>query len=335
LVQEAGVTDLSEQRASAKSESVPLISDEMVRSFVDADLAVASIEAAYRDYGRERRVLSDPPALLLPNNAPRQSTFKVKGGRLASLGVVGFRMIADRESDAGEQTIDYCWVADVSTGRLIGLVDETWLHRLRTAVTGVVAAKWLARHESHVATIIGAGKIANELPGPLCRAFGLRELRIVARRMESARTFAERHGSNVAVRPFVNVREATKDADIIICISSSPDPVLRAGDLAPGVFVCGMGSGSEIAADVLDRADRFVVDDLEYAFSIGSVRGWVENGMSRDAISRRLDADIGEIAIGAKPGRVHDKEIILSIVQGMACCDVALAHVVLSRAGFV
>ncbi|MGH6725432.1 MAG: hypothetical protein ACREB8_02655 [Pseudolabrys sp.] len=326
---------MSEHRAVPKLHSIPLIPDDVVRSLVDLDQAVKTIEQAYADYGRARRVLSDPPALLLPGRTDRQAAFKVKGARLSSLGVAGFRMIADRMTDGGEETIDYCWVADAATGRLIGLVDETWLHRLRTALTGVVAAKWLARSQSSVVTIVGAGKIADELPAALSRVFDLKELRVAARRTESAEAFARRHDSVANVRPFSSVHDASQGADIVLCISSASTPVLHASDLAPGMLVCGMGGGAEIAGDTLDRTDRFIIDDLEYALTIGSVRGWLDQGMSRETIENRVDADIGDIAIGAKPGRTRDSDIVVAIIQGMACCDVALSHLAISRAGLV
>ena len=193
------------QHVIPKPEYVPLFLDTAVRLLIDVDQAIEAVEKAFVSYGHARQVLSDPPALLLPDRKPLQAAFKVKGGELTSLGVAGFRMIADKDTHQREQTIDYCWVAEKSSGRLIGLVDETSLHRLRTAVTGVVAAKWLARPESRVATIIGAGKIADELPAPLCRAFKLDEIRIVARRFESAQAFAARHSHLVKVTPFNGV----------------------------------------------------------------------------------------------------------------------------------
>ena len=316
-----------------KFDSIPLLSSDFVRSLVDVDLAVQAIEQAYLGYGRERHVLSSPPAMLMAPREAGNAAFKVKGARLNSCGIAGFRMIADRLVDGNEQTIDLCWVADAVTGRVIGLVDETWLHRLRTALTGVVAAKWLARPESRIITIIGAGKIADELPGPLRRVFDMQEIRVVARRMESATAFARRHAAVCDIKPFADVDQATANADIVICISAATAPLLCASALAPGVTVCGMGGGPEIDADVLDRADRFIVDDLEYSLSIGSVCGWLAQGRSRDNIARRVDADLGEIALGAKPGRTSAKELVLAIVQGMACCDLALANLVLTRAG--
>ena len=95
--------------------------------------------------------------------------------------------------------------------------------------------------------------------------------------------------------------------------------------------VCGLGGGSEIAADALDRVDRLVVDDLAFALTIGSVRGWHQAGMGRADLERRLSADIGEIATGARPGRTSPAETVVAVIQGMACCDLALAAFALDR----
>lgn len=314
---------------------MPLLTDAAVRALINVDLAVETIERVYAEYGRARRVLSAPPALLLPESIQGQAAFKVKGARLNSLGVGGFRMIADRTANGAEETIDFCWVADSETGRVVGLVDETWLHRLRTALTGVVAARYLSRKPTRVISIIGAGKIADELPAALTKSFMPDEIRVVARRKESAESFARRHDSVANIKPFIDAEKGVDAADLVICISSAESPVLKAAYLSAGATVCGMGGGAEIDVDVLDRADKFVADDLEYALTIGSVRGWLDAGRTRSSISGRLDADLGEIAIGAKPGRTDDRAIVLVIVQGMACCDLALARLALVRAGLM
>jgi ornithine cyclodeaminase len=97
--------------------------------------------------------------------------------------------------------------------------------------------------------------------------------------------------------------------------------------------VCGLGGGYEIAADAFERSDAFVVDELDYALTIGSVKGWVESGLDRERIAQRTTANIGEIATGAKVGRRGPDDIVLAVIQGMACCDVALAHLALQQAG--
>jgi ornithine cyclodeaminase len=202
-------------------------------------------------------------------------------------------------------------------------------------MTGVVAAKWLARAGSRVATIIGAGHIAEELPACLKEAFDLDEIRIISRRFETARAFAERHGAAFPMRAFETVEDAVKGADIVLAISSATEPVLRFAHLAKGMTVCGLGGGYEISADAFEGADVFVIDELDYALTIGSVKGWVESGLDRELIAQRTTANIGEIATGAKTGRRSPDDVVLAIIQGMACCDVALAHLALQQAGLV
>jgi ornithine cyclodeaminase/alanine dehydrogenase-like protein (mu-crystallin family) len=312
--------------------SVPLLDDRDVRSAVTHRDAIEVIESVYADYGRAGAVLSIPPAMLMKPLKPGSAAFKVKGGHVPSRGISGFRMIADRDIDGRESTIDCCWIADAETGRLLGLVHETWLHRLRTAMTSVVAMKWLARTDSRIAVIVGAGQIAEEIPAGLAALFDLAELRIVSRQFETAVAFAQRHRGLFHVRPFPSVEAAMEGADIVITSSSSDKALVHGSFLRPGMTVCSLGAGPELGVDVVTRADRLVVDDFEYACTIGSIRGWLAAGIERDELRQRICANIGEVALDRRIGRRSPDEIVVAVIQGMACCDVALAFRVLERA---
>lgn len=311
---------------------LPILREEDVRRLIAIEDALTTVEAAYAAYGRHRRVLSDPPAATIRPSGPG-AVFKLKGAHLADAGVTGLRIIADRRTSDGEETIDHCWIADAFSGAPLGLVSEHWLHRLRTAVTGVVAARFLARPDSRVAVIIGAGPIADEAPAALAAAFPIEEIRVVTRRPASGAAFVERHrdlGARVAA---TSLDEVIDGADIVLGISSAESPVIHARHMAPGRFVCGLGGGAEIAFDCLGAADRFVIDEFAYATMIGSVKGWIDGGARPDEIEARLDADIGEVAAGMKAFGDSAGEKRLAIIQGMAHCDLALAHLALVRAG--
>ena len=82
----------------------------------------------------------------------------------------------------------------------------------------------------------------------------------------------------------------------------------------------------ELAPDLLGWAHRFVVDELSFALTCGSLGGWVAGGaVPAAAIAARVDADIGQVAAGLKPGRQADGENVLAIIQGMAIGDLALS----------
>lgn len=312
--------------------SVRLLSEGDVRAVVTHRDAIEVIEAVYADYGRVGTILSDPPAMLMRALKPGDATFKIKGGHVPAREISGFRIIADREVNGNESTLDYCWLAESETGRVVGLVQETWLHRLRTAMTSVVALKWLARPDSRIATIVGAGQIADEIPAGLREAFDLDEIRIVSRRLETAMAFAERHQRSGDVRAFESIDDAVDGADIVITSSSSNTVLIHGRHLRKGMTVCSLGAGPELSADLVERADRLVVDDFEYACTIGSMRGWLAAGFDREALRRRITADIGRVALDRRSGRGGADESIVAVIQGMACCDVALAFHAFERA---
>jgi ornithine cyclodeaminase len=94
-----------------------------------------------------------------------------------------------------------------------------------------------------------------------------------------------------------------------------------------------MGGEAEVQFDVLAEVNRFIVDDLEYALSRGDMRYWLNSGCVDDEIvSRRVDANIGEVIYGAKPGRVHSDDTVYAIIQGMSICDIAMSKAVLDNA---
>lgn len=287
--------------------------------------ALDAVEAAWRDYGRHRQVLSKPAAMSLPAGA---TVFKLKGAVLPTQGVAGIRLVADNRDAAGETTRDWFWLAEAAGGRPIGLVEAYWLHMVRTAATGALAARMLARPGTRRAALVGAGRIAAHVVPALAAALpGLEHLAVAGRRPEAvARFCAGLPAQPFAVAPAASVAEACRDADLVVTITNATAPVLRAADLSPGATVIGLGD-TEIAADVLlGWADRFVVDDLGFACMTGSVAGWIAAGATDAAqLHARLDADVGELAAGLKTGRRGPDDRVLAIVQGMAIGDLALA----------
>ncbi|MGK7870247.1 hypothetical protein [Falsiroseomonas sp. E2-1-a20] len=299
---------------------------------VTAAEALDAVESAWREYGTARRVLSDPAAMKLRSGA---TTFKIKGAVLGQARIAGFRLVADRQEAGGETTRDWFWLADPDGGRPLALVEAFWLHCLRTAATGALAARLLAPAGITTAALIGSGRIAAHVLPALAAALpGLRQVAVASRRFSAVERFCAeaQPGLPFALRPAPSVREACAGASLVLTITSAMAPVLHAADLAPGATVVGLGD-TEIAADVLAWADRFVVDDLAFATTTGSVAGWIAGGAVTAAdLEQRLDADVGEIAAALKPGRLGPEDNVLAVVQGMAVGDLALAGMAWRRA---
>ena len=316
--------------------TIRFVGEDAVRRVLTPARALAVVEEIYRDYGRGAGLgLSDPPALFAGSGRPGEAALKVKGATLAERHLTGFRLISDLPVGDRLETSDLCLLYDNRTGKPIGLVDEAWLSTFRTAVTGVVAAKHLARPDSRVAAVIGAGAIANELFPALSETFALDEVRVVARRRASAERFAAAHDGRWGprFRAVDEAADAVAGADIVVTLTFAEAPLIHPGMLAPGAFLCSMGETEEVAYEVLGEVDRFVVDDLDYATRLGDIAYWLKRPeVSRADLEARLDADIGEVVAGAKPGRRDAGERILAVIQGMAVCDLALAAAALDEA---
>ncbi|WP_052850146.1 hypothetical protein [Streptomyces avicenniae] len=310
---------------------IPLVSDADVRSVITVADALEAVEGAWADLGSARLSLSSPTITRL-GGVPHG--FSLKGALLDRYGVAGVRVTPTHTGGRNS----WCLVLETDSGRPLVAVEESWLYRLRTAASAAVAARMLARPESGVLTVVGAGRIGRLMPAVFAEAFALREIRVVARRAESAAEFAaEAAGLGVQVTAGTDLDAAAPGTDILVAVTSSREPVVHGRHLLPGGTVLGLGGGAELAADVLTgagrTADRLYVDDLDYAREVGSIGAWLADGMEPAVLRERLTGSLPDVAAGLLPGRTDPDETILGVVQGVAACDVALACVAMNRLG--
>lgn len=130
-----------------------------------------------------------------------------------------------------------------------------------------------------------------------------------------------------------SVEQAVSQADIVITVTASHTPLVRAEWLAPGSTVIAVGSDGpdkqELDVGVLARAHLIVADSLPQCLRLGEIHHAVE----QSAIKReKVGAELGEIAAGLKPGRNNDQELIVCDLTGVGVQDVAAASLVMERA---
>ena len=130
-----------------------------------------------------------------------------------------------------------------------------------------------------------------------------------------------------------SVREAVEGADIVVTVTPSREPLVRAEWLSPGAHVTAVGSDGpdkrELHPDVLKRADRIVADSRSQCLRLGEIHHAVAEGAIPES---RISCELGEITAGRRPGRVSDLEVTVCDLTGVGVQDVAAASVVLARA---
>ncbi len=318
------------------SRSILVLREDDLKTLLDVPTALDVIEKTWADYGKGNAYsLSQPTSMFAGSGLDGRAKYKVKGATLATKNVTGFRLVGDLPLEHGFASYHTLCVFDDFTGAPIGLLDELWLHRFRTAITGVVAARHLARADAKTVGLIGAGAIAREMFPALEHVLAIDEVRVAARRFESAKSYCEDMSKCAASRfiPVETAEQAADGADIVFTLTFAESPVIRTGMMAPGSFLCSMGETEEVDLAVLDEMDRFVVDEFEYATVLGDISIWLKEGkVTREALASRVSANIGEVVTGQKAGRSNSDERIFAIIQGMAVCDLALAETAMQKA---
>jgi len=213
-------------------------------------------------------------------------------------------------------------VHDGTTGELVAVLNASPITEIRTAAVSAVATKLLARPGARQVAILGSGVQGHSHAVAMREVLPEAELRVWSRTPAHAEALAlEAHGKACAT-----VAEALDGADVACTCTSSPEPIVSLGDLAPGAHVNAVGSSGpwarELGADVVAGASLFV-DRRESTVS--------ESGDYLAAVSERgigpdhILAELGELLVGAHPGRSSDGELTLFKSLGLAVEDLAAA----------
>ena len=224
-------------------------------------------------------------------------------------------------------------LCDAERGRPLAVMDSMELTALRTAAATGVAAKYLARPDSKVATVCGCGVQGRVQLRALAEVLPLEEVYAfdadAARAGEFAREMSDELGLKVAAAS--NLREAAGESDVCVTCTTSRRPLLRKGDVRPGAFAAGVGADNPLKQELdpgLMASCKIVVDILDQCAAIGDLHHAIEAG----AVKRSdVYAELGEIVAGRRPGRTSAEEVIIFDSTGTALQDVAAAAVVYER----
>lgn len=216
-----------------------------------------------------------------------------------------------------------------SRGRLLAVMDATAITAIRTAAVSGAATRALAREDAGDLAILGSGTQARTHLEAMLAVRPVRRVRVWSRTAEHARQFAERESERhgIAVEVAGSGREAVDRADLICTTTSSRVPVLAGAWVAEGAHVNAAGfagpTGRELDAEMVARARLFADRRESVLNESGDFVLAQEEGMVGDD---HVAGELGEVLIGAVPGRTSPDQITLFESQGLAIEDVASAH---------
>lgn len=305
-----------------------------VAALLDLDECITAVERAFRLHGEGR---TEPPGTL--------AVHATGGGFHTKVGILGLeRAYFAAKTNAnfpenprrhGLPTIQGVIVlADATRGTPLALLDSIEITALRTAAATAVAAKYCARPEARVATIVGCGAQGRVQLRALRRVRPLDLAYACDLEPGLAERFATQLASELGldVRPVAEVGPAARESDIVVTCTPARAPILGPADVRPGTFIAAVGADhpekQEIDSALLARC-TVIVDVLDQAAVMGDLHHALAAGVVTPS---HVYAELGEIVAGRKPGRRSATETILFDSTGMALQDVAAAAVVYEKA---
>lgn len=213
---------------------------------------------------------------------------------------------------------------DPDTGRFKAAVGGNLLTALRTAAASAVSIKHLARKDAKVLGMIGAG---HQSAFQMRAAVKQRDFdRVIGWNMHPEMLSRLEETATELGLPFeaVELDQLGAEADVIITITSSFDPILMDAQVKGGTHIACMGTDTkgkqEVDAGLVARATLFT-DEVAQATSIGECQHAVAQGLiGEDAIT-----EIGAVINGAHPGRSSEDELTLFDGTGVGLQDLAVA----------
>jgi ornithine cyclodeaminase/alanine dehydrogenase-like protein (mu-crystallin family) len=219
---------------------------------------------------------------------------------------------------------------DGETGMPRTLMEGGYVTDLRTGAGTALAARHLARKDSKVLAVIGAGRVARNQIEALSSLFDFGKIVVFSR---------TRARGEALVRSFPHAEladspeAASRGADIVVAATTSKLPVVQGAWLKPGAFVAAVGAyapeNRELDDEAITRAACHVIDSradvLERA-------GDFLIPIAKRLLRREQVADIAEIVSGVRPGRRLPEDIVVFKSSGVPIQDLVTAQHIERRA---
>src|SRR5690606_8302775 len=200
---------------------------------------------------------------------------------------------------------------------------------LRTGAASGVSSQVLARPDSRVLAVIGAGAQAPFQVDAVLAVRPIEEVRLYSRTRSRAEALAaqvRQRRPDLRVVVTDSAGAAVREADIICTATNAVEPVLADADVKPGTHVSAVGSFTpamrELPADLLARAGRVYVDQREAALEEA---GEVIHALQAGVLAEDALIELGAVLAGEAEGRRDPEEVTVFKSSGLAAQDLYAA----------
>ncbi len=302
-----------------------ILSNEDAEELVTMPECIAALEQTYRELALGQAANPMRSDAVTPTSQPdTYYLLKMTGGVVPSLGVGVVRLNSDvgtvinnrkvkRALAPGNRYTGLILLFSSETGEPLAIFPDGILQRMRVGAASALGAKYLARSDSKVVAVIGAGWQAGGQVMAITATHNINEIRCYSPTRDKREAFCKEMSERTGVTvKSVDTPEAAVDgADIVLCATNSSKHVFSESWLRPGMHV-GTIRGAELEPGVVKRADIIAVHDRTRA-SVVTTHG-LAMPKTRHAIPEMQDLidkapSISDLILGTAPGRSSPQQI--------------------------
>ena len=180
------------------------------------------------------------------------------------------------------------------TGETVAILDGKAITSIRTAATSAAATDTLARDDSRILAVLGAGALARPHIRAMACVRDIKKVQVYSRSAfkveQLIEDFSSKSETKFEIRKCVSAKEALADADIICTVTSSNTPIFDASDVQDGTHINAVGAYTPQMAEIPSRTiecSRVFVEQIKTAIKEG-----------------------GDLAIPIREGRINENHII-------------------------
>ncbi len=221
------------------------------------------------------------------------------------------------------------------TGFPLAIVDGSYHTMMRTGASAAVSLRWMARKNSRILALVGAGDVGIGALRTCATVFEWDEVRVWSRGQETLDRFMESEESrypNLTIKPSTKIEDVVPGADVVVTMTTGGDIVVRDEHVTPGTHIAALGSdltGNQELEGAITKRARIFVDDIRQCRTDGEINMPLANGEITEV---DVIGEIGEVIGGQKEGRTSAEEITLFDSTGIAIQDSATVPLEYERA---
>ncbi|WP_313810520.1 ornithine cyclodeaminase family protein [Glutamicibacter sp.] len=306
-----------------------------LHNVLDMPSTVEVVDQIFTNIGNGSASQPDPTAMSVPS---ADSTFVLMSAVGGEEGVASVKLLADIPSN-NERGLpsqrSVIMLADHVTGGPLAILDGRVPTRMRTAAATAVATKYLARKDSRILGLVGAGGLAAAHVEAIKCVMQIDKIVVWSRTSARIEQFTEAVAEfGIPVEPVDAIEDVFAVSDVVCTLTPSVEPNIKGEWFRPGQHINAIGSRPRPNEREIDSAGmaraKVIVDHLGTA---KAKSGEYLMAVSEGAITEKdIAGELSAVAAGRIPGRESDEEITLFNSVGIGALDLAIGRLAYDRA---